>query len=232
MRQSDFSRFSTGCAWPDWIRRDEGYQSTRTWHYQDYANDDIHHRATLSHNCDAGCLLAAIAHNFERLIDEANSDMPVTDFTQPKNWHQAQALFFFSHLLVDLHQPLHVGRVEDKGGNLINIVWQKRTYSLHHWWDGRLLQAWAPQWQEKLREMIAQQERIIPHIVSLTQELPLWLIETRQIARQYAYAYQGDYTQLAPAVRQELAAIMLQQLAQSALRLEALIELAYNMQIE
>jgi hypothetical protein len=44
-----------------------------------------------------------------------------------------------AHFVVDLHQPLHVGREGDRGGNLIPVLVGKRETNLHAVWDGELL---------------------------------------------------------------------------------------------
>ena len=44
-------------------------------------------------------------------------------------------MYFLIHLVGDLHQPLHVGRAEDLGGNRIQILWFDRPTNLHSFWD-------------------------------------------------------------------------------------------------
>ena len=44
------------------------------------------------------------------------------------------------HLLGDLHQPMHVGRVEDKGGNTIQLQWFRSGTNLHRVWDSNLIE--------------------------------------------------------------------------------------------
>ena len=43
------------------------------------------------------------------------------------------------HLIGDLHQPLHVGRAEDKGGNDIKLKWFGRNSNLHRVWDSDVI---------------------------------------------------------------------------------------------
>ena len=50
------------------------------------------------------------------------------------------ALKFMIHLVGDLHQPLHVGRKNDKGGNDIKIKWFGEETNLHSIWDTKLIQ--------------------------------------------------------------------------------------------
>lgn len=45
------------------------------------------------------------------------------------------ALKFLVHFIGDLHQPLHTGRPEDKGGVKINVNWFNTPTSLHGIWD-------------------------------------------------------------------------------------------------
>ena len=50
------------------------------------------------------------------------------------------ALRFVVHFVVDIHQPLHVGRAEDRGGNLVPVLMDGRETNLHALWDGEPLQ--------------------------------------------------------------------------------------------
>jgi hypothetical protein len=50
------------------------------------------------------------------------------------------ALRFLIHLVGDLHQPLHVGRQEDLGGNKINVTWFDKPTNLHSVWDNSLVE--------------------------------------------------------------------------------------------
>jgi len=49
------------------------------------------------------------------------------------------ALRFLVHMLGDLHQPLHVGLAEDRGGNTIRVKWFKTETNLHSVWDEELV---------------------------------------------------------------------------------------------
>jgi len=43
------------------------------------------------------------------------------------------------HIVGDVHQPLHVGRPDDKGGNTIKILWFSTPANLHQVWDEKLV---------------------------------------------------------------------------------------------
>ena len=49
------------------------------------------------------------------------------------------ALRFIVHLVGDLHQPLHVGKCCDKGGNEVKVKWFGRDLNLHSVWDSALV---------------------------------------------------------------------------------------------
>ena len=50
------------------------------------------------------------------------------------------ALRFLIHFVGDLHQPLHVGREEDQGGNKISVTWFDKQTNLHSVWDNSLVE--------------------------------------------------------------------------------------------
>ncbi len=49
------------------------------------------------------------------------------------------ALKFLVHLISDIHQPLHTGRPQDKGGNLIKFDWLGENTTLHAVWDYEII---------------------------------------------------------------------------------------------
>ncbi len=52
---------------------------------------------------------------------------------------KANALKFIIHFVADIHQPLHTGRPEDKGGNKIPRVWNGFKTNLHAIWDSEII---------------------------------------------------------------------------------------------
>ena len=51
------------------------------------------------------------------------------------------ALKFLVHFIGDLHQPLHVGRGCDRGGNELKVDWFGETVSFHGVWDKKLIES-------------------------------------------------------------------------------------------
>ncbi len=69
-------------------------------------------------------MLWAITHFRSRLGDERLSAA-----------RRAEALKFLVHFVVDLHQPLHVGRRVDRGGTSTDVYIGEERLSLHRFWD-------------------------------------------------------------------------------------------------
>src|SRR5262249_40416753 len=73
----------------------------------------------------------------------------LTDRHAPRRERQ-RALLFLVHLIEDVHQPLHVGDNNDRGGNLTQIQFLEDGTNLHRLWDTDLInhidrneRAWA-----------------------------------------------------------------------------------------
>jgi len=50
-----------------------------------------------------------------------------------------EALKYLIHLVGDAHQPMHVSRKEDKGGNTIQLQYDGKGTNLHSLWDSKLI---------------------------------------------------------------------------------------------
>jgi hypothetical protein len=51
-----------------------------------------------------------------------------------------EALKYLIHLVGDAHQPMHISRKEDKGGNTIQVRFDNKGTNLHSLWDGKLIE--------------------------------------------------------------------------------------------
>lgn len=50
-----------------------------------------------------------------------------------------EALKYLIHLVGDAHQPMHISRKEDKGGNTIQLRFEDKGTNLHSLWDSKLI---------------------------------------------------------------------------------------------
>jgi hypothetical protein len=111
--------------WPDEMRSDPAifWQKTSTpWHYVTLNG------ITYDQAPSEGDALEALDHFSKVLKDPAAS---LAD--------KQTALRFVIHLVGDLHQPLHVGKCCDRGGNDVNVTWFGKPTNLHAVWDSQLV---------------------------------------------------------------------------------------------
>ena len=71
-------------------------------------------------------------------VRELRRFLKVLDGDAPKA-KKVEALKWVVHLVGDLHQPLHVGRGADRGGNKIEVTWFGKPSNLHKVWDDGLI---------------------------------------------------------------------------------------------
>lgn len=111
--------------WADEIRSDPGWRRADPWHF--ISIDDGETLETTARD-PAGDVLEAM-QRFEAVLRD------------PLAGRQAkqEALRFLVHFVGDVHQPLHVGRRADRGGNSIVVMWFAETTNLHSVWDSRLI---------------------------------------------------------------------------------------------
>jgi len=60
--------------------------------------------------------------------------------TTPTKEQKLRALKFLVHFVGDIHQPLHVARAEDKGGNTLQVRYDGKGTNLHTLWDSKLIE--------------------------------------------------------------------------------------------
>ena len=111
--------------WPDDMRSapEPFWQKTATpWHY--VTLDGI----TYDHAPPEGDALQALGH-FRSVLQDPNASLA----------DKQLALRFIVHLVGDLHQPLHVGKCCDRGGNDVKVAWFGKPTNLHAVWDSQLV---------------------------------------------------------------------------------------------
>jgi hypothetical protein len=102
---------------------------TRSWHYVTIQINEPSYNPALA---DTPNVVTALERQLALL------HRPVKD--QNDRYVREEALKWVVHLLGDFHQPLHVGEDHDRGGNLVKVKINRRTYKLHEVWDDVLLE--------------------------------------------------------------------------------------------
>ena len=119
----DLSRLST---WPDEIRSDPKMGYTVPWHYVSVPNGKSYFDQK---RAKEGDLIEAL-FRFEDILRDPKETKE----------NKLSALKFMIHMTGDLHQPLHVGLAEDRGGNSVKVKWFKSETNLHTLWDEELIE--------------------------------------------------------------------------------------------
>jgi hypothetical protein len=143
--------------WADQIRDEPKWKSSHPWHYMNIA--DLRPGAGLA---DARAAIDKFVHPPEGDVLEALSrySRVLADRKKPRD-ERAEALRFVVHLVVDIHQPLHVGRASDHGGNDVEVrAGNTGPVSLHHFWDSEVLPSRGP--SAKLEQRLQAQLAALP----------------------------------------------------------------------
>ena len=122
--------FWDACSFPDEVRAKAAnnpafrrFAVFETWHY---ANVPRTTTQLPDPPCHVPCVINAIPAHADSLR-RANDDRS-----------RSEALFFLSHWVGDMHQPLHLGYQDDRGGNDIRPIegGYYTVSSMHALWDG------------------------------------------------------------------------------------------------
>lgn len=124
---TDLDEVVGACYWPDLWRGMGDGADTAPWHYVNIAPENRAYQA--SRDCpDGQCVTAQVNRHAAVLADRSKS-----------REERRLAFKYLCHFAADLHQPLHVGYADDRGGNLVTIRYQGREMNLHRYWDSGLL---------------------------------------------------------------------------------------------
>ena len=109
----------------DFIKSDATYRHMSPWHYATIPDGKSYSEAGTPEEGD-------VIVTIRRLISELKS----------KNFTDEDELFALKnlvHMIGDIHQPLHVGNGEDKGGNDIKLEYFWQDSNLHRVWDSQII---------------------------------------------------------------------------------------------
>lgn len=102
--------------------------TTAPWHYVNFPRTSCSYEP--GRDCpDGKCIVAAIDRQVETLQGSADDEKKLL------------ALKYLVHLVGDVHQPLHAGYQDDRGGNTYQLQAFMRGSNLHAFWDTGLLKS-------------------------------------------------------------------------------------------
>ncbi len=178
--------------WADFIKSDSTMNYLDPWHY-------INVKSGLNYTEFANYLQQdTIVDAFTKLnflIKELKNKQTPLDKKQ-------MYLRLVIHIVGDIHQPMHVGRKEDLGGNKINVLWFNEPTNLHALWDEKLITYQKLSYTEYTTSINHADKKLRKQ----WQQQPMseWLFESYQIAdklyagitqpnQKLSYRYNYDY---------------------------------------
>lgn len=167
----------------DEIKADKKYKEFSALHYVNFPADKAYKDVEPS---KYGDLVTGINKCIEVLKDPTSS-------AEDKTFY----LKFLVHLIGDLHQPMHIGRAEDKGGNDIQVQWFGRGSNLHRVWDSNMIDDYGMSFTElsdalpKLskEELKQLQAGTIYDWIEETQEITNEVYDSVEVGEKLGYQY-------------------------------------------
>lgn len=109
----------------DFVKADPAYQHLNPWHYATIPDNVSYSEVGTP---EEGDIIMAIQLLKQELIS--------------KNFSQGDESFTLKcliHLVGDIHQPLHVGNGDDRGGNDVKVKYFGESTNLHRVWDSQII---------------------------------------------------------------------------------------------
>ncbi len=111
--------------WMDQIKNDRRNDYMKIWHYVNVDQGKTYDAAIKEEN---------VVNQLTRVIHELENKSSMSEEDIKKD------ILVACHLTADLHQPLHVGYGNDKGGNDIHVKYKGQQTNLHRVWDSEIIE--------------------------------------------------------------------------------------------
>ena len=111
--------------WMDEIRSDSTYNYTTDWHWTTIPDGGKYE--DVEGNPDGKVVM---------MIEKFTKELKAGKLTAKQ---QGEYLKMLVHMVGDIHQPLHVGKPGDGGGNEVKVKWAGDDSNLHRVWDSDMI---------------------------------------------------------------------------------------------
>jgi hypothetical protein len=99
-----------------------------------------------------------------------------------------EALKWVAHFVGDIHQPMHVGYGDDRGGNRIDVLLEREHSNLHALWDYGLIAQTGLPWQRYAAVLGRDISRVDRHLWSGNNVIS-WANESYSITEDTVYEF-------------------------------------------
>tara|TARA_R110002096_G_scaffold27330_2_gene83710 strand:- start:17637 stop:18419 length:783 start_codon:yes stop_codon:yes gene_type:complete len=152
----------------DDIKSDKRYNEFYTWHYINMPMDSNYEDSKKN---PEGDLVTGINYCIKIIKDDKSTDDD-----------KAFYLKLLIHFIGDLHQPMHVGLEEDRGGNDFKVQWFYKDTNLHRVWDSEMIEDYNMSYSEIAENADFLTKTQIKHIQK--GSIIDWVNETHALTRQ------------------------------------------------
>lgn len=193
------ANLATISTWADEVRA----PTTAPWHYVNFPRDTGCHYEAATLCAGGSCVVSAIDRQVAVLASKAPDEQ------------RLKALKYVVHFVGDVHQPLHAGYADDRGGNSYQLQAFGRSTNLHGLWDSGLIVNWPGGLPSVRAAMEAEA------LVDVKLNTAAWAEEScrtvaadgfypsaHKLQSEYATAWSGTLAQRLAAAGQRLAAVL------------------------
>ncbi len=156
--------------WADFVKSDSTMNYLNNWHY-------INIKTGLNYSEFAAYLQKDTTTDAYTKLNFLINELKNKQLTIDKKQMYLRLLI---HIVGDIHQPMHVSRAEDQGGNKIKVMWFNEPTNLHALWDDKLIESQKLSYTEfatSINHADKQQRKIWQK-----QLMSEWLFESYQLA--------------------------------------------------
>jgi hypothetical protein len=162
------------CLWPDTVRDSPDGSRSSPLHYVNIPRHTVHYDR--QRDCPDGLCVT------EGILKYA-AELGQPGLERERRW---QSFAWLCHLLGDLHQPLHAGFRDDRGGNQVNIKYRGERSNLHLFWDSLLANARASGKEGRMMPLDLLAEEGLPERWN-PADIVTWTEESHALASARAY---------------------------------------------
>lgn len=195
--------------WADNVRKKRKQENP--WHYANVKEEEWFYVA--KRDCPDGNCVTEKIKEFSGVL--SNKENPFKK--------RQDALKYLVHFVGDVHQPLHLGNLRDRGGGKIILNYFGKDANLHYLWDGGLID-WDKgsllEYAKRLNNRLDDTEQAN----WVRSKVDDWANESRELALKFAYRLEKD-SSLSKAYISKGREILDQRMVQAGIRLAKLLNI-------
>lgn len=195
--------FKEASVWMDEVRKDATYDYLKPWHYINIDKDKTY--------------VAKEEPNVVNQLELAIATLKLKGNERTKD-KISFALKIIFHLVGDLHQPLHDGYGEDKGGNTITVAFNGGESNLHKVWDTGIIENQGITTKKCLKYINTLSEKEKSDVQTINVQK--WMEESRSLLPN-VYAFENN--KITKDYEKTVAPLIKQQLSKASIRLASIL---------